>query len=55
MEGIVKVGIIGGILIRESISVCKIPKPSDDKSTFSIPLGIPVSMPDEADLNDSTK
>lgn len=48
-EGIVKVGIIGGILLRESISVSKIPKPSEDKSTFSVPLGIPVSMNDGDD------
>ena len=52
-EGIVKVGIIGGVLLRESVSVSKIPKPSEDKSTFSVPLGIPVSMPNEHELDET--
>lgn len=41
--------------MRESISVSKIPKPSEDKTTFSIPLGIPVSMPEGVELNEDTK
>lgn len=51
-EGIIKVGIIGGILLRESISVCKIPPPTDDKSQFQIPIGIPISMPESTEMSE---
>ena len=33
-KGILKTGIIAGILIRESISLSKLPEPSEDKNSF---------------------
>lgn len=33
-KGILKTGIIAGILIRESISISKLPEPSEDKNSF---------------------
>ena len=37
-----KVGLIGGILLRESISMSKIPEPIKDRDVFRVPVGIPV-------------
>ena len=51
-KGILKAGIIGGILLRESVSISKIPMPKDDKDTFQVPIGIPVSMPSETEMTD---
>ena len=51
-NGILKAVIIGGILLRESVSISKIPEPKDDKETFQVPIGIPVSMPNETEMTD---
>jgi hypothetical protein len=54
--GIIKVGVISAIIMREAISVSKVPefKQSDGQSTFRIPLGIPVTVPEDySDANAS--
>ena len=53
--GIIRVAIISTILMRESISYSKLPEPSTKKSTFRIPLGIPVSMPAPKTHNEKEK
>lgn len=53
--GILKVGVISAIIMREAISASKVPEyKQSDQSTFRIPLGIPVTVPEDYSDNNAS-
>lgn len=53
-SGILKVGFISAIVMREAITASKVPAfEQSEQSTFRIPLGIPVSMPPPEEGSDA--
>ena len=47
---------ISAIILRESITISKVPKfEHSDQNTFKIPLGIPVTVPNDEDYSSNAK
>ena len=49
-------GFVSAIIMREAITVSKVPPfQHSDQSTFRIPLGIPVTVPNDEDYSSNAK